>query len=187
MDIGEQFCAACTLFRRGDEYGGQFFPLLGEDGLVVPDIGLQFGRAEFVGFGKDNGKGDAVLTQPFDELKVNALRFVSAVEQEEQAGHLHAVQDVVFNNLSDLLLLFFPALGISVSWKIDQIPFLIDEEMIDEQSLTGCRTGHGQFVVACKHVDETAFAHIASSDECVFWFVILRTFLYPGVADDKAC
>ena len=64
-------------------------------------------------------------------------------------------------------------------------PLLVDKEVVDEQGLSWCGTRLGETLVVAQHVDEARLAHVASSDECKFDFILLRTKVYLGSAESK--
>ena len=77
-------------------------------------------------------------------------------------------QHVVFNKLLDFLHHLFSPLGIAVARKVYQIPFFVDEEMVDEQGFSRCGRSHGQFGILGQHVDEAGFSHVGAPDKGIF-------------------
>ena len=106
-------------------------------------VGSQFAALQLVGFGEDDGEGDAVLAQPFDELQVDGLGFQPAVYQDKETGHLGALQDIAFDDVLDLLLSLETAFCVTVSGQIHNIPVLVDEEVIDQHGFSWGSRGHG--------------------------------------------
>ena len=73
FDIVQQFFPSHAVFRRGDEVGGQLFPLFLQLFQVFVDVGVQSAAFQFVGLCEDDGKGYTVLAQPFRKLEVDGL------------------------------------------------------------------------------------------------------------------
>ncbi len=125
-------------------------------------------------FGENDGKGYAVLAQPFCKLEVDGLRLMAAVDEDKEAGHLLALQYIGLYDALNLFLPFLSAFGIAVSRKVDDVPVLVDQEMIDEHGLSrGCGC-HGKPFPPCQHIDEAGFSNVGTSDEGVFGEMCLR-------------
>ena len=71
--------------------GGELLPLFVKLGLVGLDVGCETALAELVGLREDQSEGDALLAQPLDELQVDLLRIVSAVQEHEEQYQLLAL------------------------------------------------------------------------------------------------
>jgi len=82
-----------------------------------------------------------------------------------------------------LLAALLAALGEPVTGQIDDIPLIVDKEMIDEQCFSRCGTGLGQGFAPCEHVDERRLAHIAAPDEGVLRQTAIRTLAIIAIAD----
>ena len=137
VDVVEEFVAALAGGRTSDEVGRKFFPRLFE----LLEIGLHFQSdlylREFVGFGEDDGEGDTVFAEELQEVEVFPLRFVADVYEHKEAGELLAVEDIVLDEVLEFVHLPFATLCIAVAGEIDEVPLLVDEEMVDEQGLAG--------------------------------------------------
>ena len=55
--------------------------------------------------------------------------------------------------------------GKAIAGQVDKIPLIINNKVIDEHGLSGCRRCHGEPLTACKHVDQTAFSDIRTTDK----------------------
>ena len=86
-----------------------------------------------------------------------------------------------------LLAVGLASLGVSVAGQIDEIPLLIDKEMIDKQCFPRGRGGHCQSFLASEHIDERRFAYVGAADKCKFMAHVGGTFANVGVAYDEAC
>lgn len=76
-DAVKDFFSALPCFAACHEVGRQFFPLLGKRIEVEFDVCGEFASRHFVGFRENDAKRDAVLAQPFDELQIDTLWFVT--------------------------------------------------------------------------------------------------------------
>ena len=118
--------------------GWQLLPLLGEAVEIAFHVLALALRAQLVGLGEDDGEGHSILAQPFDELEVYGQWLVAYVDEQEEVGHLFASEDVALDDLRELVLGLLAALRVAIAWKVDEIPGLIDEEMVDEHRLARC-------------------------------------------------
>ena len=167
--------------------GWQLLPLLGEAVEIAFYVLALALRAQLVGLGEDDGEGHSILAQPFDELEVYGQWLVAYVDEQEEVGHLFASEDVVLDDLRELVLGLLAALRVAIAGKVDEIPGLIDEEMVDEHCLARCGRGHGQLGLAGEHVDEARLAHVGAAYEGIFGQSVLRTAVDAGVAYNKFC
>ena len=76
------------------------------------------------------------------------------VDEYEETGQLLALQNVTIDHCFQLLHRLFTTVSIAVAWKIDDVPAVIDEEVIDKLCLSGSGRGLGQLAVAAKHIDK---------------------------------
>ena len=104
---------------------------------IVADIAVYLAAFQLVGFGENDGKRHSVLAQPFYKGKVDGLRLMAAVDEDKEAGHLLALQDIGLYDALNLLLSFLSASGVAIAGKVDDIPVLVDQEMIDEHCFSG--------------------------------------------------
>lgn len=163
----------------------QFLPLLRELGQVSAHILFLALCTQFVGLGEYDGEGHAVFSQPLDELQVYGQRLVPDVNEQEEVGHLLASEDIALDDLCQFVLCLFPALCISVPGQVDEVPCLVDDKVVDEHGLAGCGRCHGQFGLACKHIDKARLPYVRASYKGIFWQSSLRAMVYAGVADDE--
>ena len=137
FDIAQEFVTPHTVLGRCDEVGRKLLPLFTQLLQVVADVAVYPAAFQFVGFGENDGEGYSVLAQPFYESEVYGLRLVTAVDEDKEAGHLLALQNVGLYDALNLFLAFLSALGIAVARKVDDVPVLINQEMIDEMVFPG--------------------------------------------------
>lgn len=148
-DIVQHFVASGFLVGTRNEVGGQLFPCVLEG--IHPSLGRwnHFRCCQFVGFGEDDGEGNAALSEPVNEIPVNLLRIQTDVYEYENVYQLLSLEDIAAYHLVKLLLDGLASLGEPIAGQVNQIPFPIDEEVVDEEGLARCGTGFGQsFVVA---------------------------------------
>ena len=81
---------------------------------------------------------------------------------------------VVGDELRELAALRLRGAGVAVARQVDQIPAVVDAEVVDEPRLAGGRRDLGQPLAAGEHVDERRLAHVAASDEGDVAQVVLR-------------
>ena len=160
VDVVEEFVAANAFFGGGDEDGGEFFPAFEELGAIGRDVFLFFGFAELVGFGEHNAEGHAVFAKPVDELHVDFLRSVTGIDEHEKVGQLLAVENVVFDDSAEFFAGRFVSLSIAIAGEVDDIPTVVDEEVVDEHRFAGSGGCHGETVAAGEHIDERGFAYV---------------------------
>ena len=70
------------------------------------------------------------------EVDVDVLWLQSCVNKYEKACERFALVDVTLHDVSYLVYYFFAPFGVSVSWQIDKIPALVDDEMVYQQCLS---------------------------------------------------
>ena len=165
--------------------GRKFLPLFTQLLQVVADVAVYPAAFQLVGFGENDGKRHSVLAQPFYESEVYGLRFVAAVDEDKEAGHLLALQNVGLYDALNLFLAFLSALGIAVARKIDDVPVLINQEVIDEHGLSRSCGCHGESFTPRQHVDEAGFSNVGTSDEGVFGECPAGAFFNVCIADDE--
>ena len=167
--------------------GWQLLPLLGEAIEIALHVLALALCAQLVGLGEDDGEGHSILAQPFDELKVYGQWLVAYVDEQEEVGHLFSSEDVALDDLREFVFGLLAALRVAIAGKVDEIPGLVDEEVVDEHRLARSGRGHGQLGLAGEHVDEARLAHVGAAYEGIFGQSVLRTTVEAGVADNKFC
>ena len=165
--------------------GWQLLPLLRELFKVSFDIRLQAGTAQLIGFREYDGEGYLIVAQPFDELKVDGQRGMAAVDEQEKVGHLHTAENVALNDVSQFIALLLASAGVAVAWEVNNVPGVVDEEMVDEQRLAWGGGSHCQPVPTGEHVDEARLTDIRAAYEGIFRQSVLRTAGNVGVAYDE--
>lgn len=185
FDIAQEFVTPHTVLGRCDEVGRKLLPLFTQLLQVVADVAVYPAAFQFVGFGENDGEGYSVLAQPFYESEVYGLRLVTAVDEDKEAGHLLALQNVGLYDALNLFLAFLSALGIAVARKVDDVPVLINQEMIDEHGLSRSCGRHGESFTSRQHVDEAGFSNVGTSDEGVFGECSAGAFFNVCIADDE--
>lgn len=106
------------------------------------DIGFEVGRlfclCYFVCLGEYYGEWYSVFSYEVEECHVFLLWFVTYVDEDEETGELFAVEDVVAYEVLQFVHFAFPSLCESVTWEVDKVPLIIDEEVVDEHCLSWC-------------------------------------------------
>ena len=137
----------------------------------------------FICLGEDEAKWDLPLAQPIDEFEVIFLGAVAAVDKDENIHQVFAFAKIIL----DHFLPFFPAgqgnLGEAITGKVDDIPFVVDREMIDQLCLAGCSGRLGQVGIIAQHIDQRRLADITTTDERVLWAVRRRALGIIRAAD----
>ena len=160
-------------------------PLLKQRFLVLLNVALSGIYAQFVQFRKNQTERHAVFAKPSDKLQIDSLRSMARVDEYKKIGHLLARQDVAANHSLQPIARIFAASGIAIAGEVDDVPTVVDDEMIDEHRLAGRRRRGGKAFARSEHIDKAAFAHIASPDKGIFWTVALGTLCHGTVADEK--
>lgn len=168
LDVSEEFISAHSRFRTRHEVLWQFLPLLFERVKERVDILFQFASFVLIRLSEDNAERHAMLAQPLNELQINFLWCQSGVNQYKQTRQLFALKDIFFNDVLKLFGCFFASLSIAISREVHQVPFFINQEMVDKHRLARHRRRHRQFLAPRKHVNQTAFANIASTNKGIF-------------------
>lgn len=185
VDVVENLFPALALLRAGHEMGRQLLPCFPhgmEEGL---DILFHLRRLQLVGLGEHQRERNAALAQPVDELAVDFLRFVAHVDQHENVGKLLAPENVRRYHLLQLVKHRLRTLGKAVTGQIDQIPTVVDDEVVDEKRLAGSGRCLRQSLVIAQHVDEARLAHVRPADEGIFGLMVFGTLSEGCTADDK--
>ena len=135
---------------------------------------LLLGFRELVGLGKDDGERNAVFAQHLDKAQVDLLGFEADVRQHEQEVHLLAFEYVVGDELRKLSALRLRRAGIAVAGQVDEIPRVVDAEMVHQPGFAGCSRHFGQASAGGEHVDERRLADVAAPDEGDVFQVVFR-------------
>lgn len=88
--------------------------------------------------------------------------------------HLFALDDVVGDQFRKLAALCFRRAGVAVAGQVDQIPGVVDAEVVDETCLSGRPRHLGQPCAGGEHVDERRLSDVAAPDEGDVFQVVLR-------------
>jgi len=134
-------------------------------------------------FGEDQAKRDLPLAQLIDKFEIIFLRAVPTVDEDENSHQVFAFAKVIL----DHFLPFFPAgqgnLCKAIAGQIDDIPLVVDIEMIDQLGFAGGAGGLGQLVIVANHIDQRGLADIAAADKGIFRPVRFRTLGILRAAD----
>ena len=113
----------------------------------------------------DAAERNAVHAQHFDEAQVDLLGLQSGIDQHEQEVHPFASEYVVGDDFGELVALGFRCAGVTVTGQIDQIPTVVDAEMVDKPRLARGAGNFGQAAATCEHIDQRRLADVAAADE----------------------
>ena len=69
------------------------------------------------------------------------------------------------DNLAEFLPALLREFGVTVAGEVDEIPAVVDEEMVDELGLARSGRGHRELALPRQHVDKGRFAHVGAPDE----------------------
>ena len=120
---------------------------------------------ELVRLGEDDAERNAVFAQQPDEPQIDRLRFEPRVDQHEEEVHLLRPEHVVGDEFREFAPFALRDAGVAVARQVDQIPAVVDQEMVDEPCLTRRSRYFGQRTVAGEQVDERRLADVAAPDE----------------------
>ncbi len=165
FDEIEQFLSSEALFRGADEHRWKFLPLFAERFAEAGDTAVGLCFRQFVRFREYDAERDAVLTEHLDEIQVDGLRFESDVDQYEEEMEPFAAEYIIEDDFRELAAGRLRGAGIAVAGQVDQIPTVVDAEMVDKPCFARGSRDLGQPVAVCQHVDERRFAHVAAADE----------------------
>ena len=93
---------------------------------------------------------------------------MAGIDEDEDAAKIWAVYKVVGYECVELLTLLAACLGVSVSGEVNEGPFFVDEEKVDESGATWFAGDDGEVFFAGQCVDEGGFPDVRASDECEF-------------------
>ena len=106
-----------------------------------------------------------------------------AVDENKYIDEVLAFTEIVFDHLFPFFPLVYRYLGEAITRQIDDIPGVVDIEMVDQLCLPGSAGGLCQFVVFAKHIDHRRLADVTASDKGVLRPVGFRTLRIVGTAD----
>ena len=95
-------------------------------------------RTQLVGLGKDDAERNAALAQPVNKLAVYLLLVVAHIDEHEDVSQLLALQNITAYHLFQLFLYGLRALCETIARKVNQIPFVVDDKVVDKQRLARC-------------------------------------------------
>ena len=147
-------------------------------------IGCNGALVLLVGLGEDKYKRDLPLPKAVDKIQIDLLRGMPTVYQHEYVGKVRTLAQVVFDHLLPFLPLSLRHLCKTITGKVDDVPFIVDVEMIDQLCFAGSTGGLGQLIVIADHVDQGGLADIASPDESILRPVGLGALCVIRTADD---
>ncbi len=140
-------------------------PLFTEHLFVAFDAACELCGRQFVGFGKDDAERNDLPAEHFDKAQVDLLGLQSGIDQHEQEVHPFASEYVVGDDFGELVALGFRCAGVTVTGQIDQIPTVVDAEMVDKPRLARGAGNFGQAAATCEHIDQRRLADVAAADE----------------------
>ena len=154
VDIVEHFVAAIARDRGGENYVGKFVPRCGErlfeSGKVFHHLTLIF----LIGFCKDDGERDAIFAKELDKGEVDFLGRDARIDQNEDVGQLFAFEHIVGGHFLPKGAVVAGSARIAIAREIDEIPLLVDEEMVDELGFAGASACFSEVLHTRQHIDE---------------------------------
>ena len=99
VNVIQDFVSAQFGCGAGDEMRRKFLPTAFEFFQVAADIPLNVLTRNLVCFREDDGKGNAILSEELEELKVLLLGLMAYVNQDKKAGELIAVEHIVADEI----------------------------------------------------------------------------------------
>src|SRR5690606_40944408 len=98
---------------------------------------LRFYGRLFVSFCKYEQKRQSLFTKPATEIQIDFLRLKPAVYQNEDTLEVLPAREVFPDKPLPLGTVLFGGLRIAIPRKVDQIPFIVDDKVVDKLGLTG--------------------------------------------------
>src|ERR1035438_3032732 len=116
---------------------------------------------------------------------------MTTIDQQKYMSQGFSFFQEIFDHSFPLFALRYGYLCKSIPWQINQPPFgydpffinTFDSEMIDELCFTRSCRCFRKFINISEHIDKRGFAHIASSNKCIFRKVSFRTILIRRATD----
>src|SRR5260221_2287215 len=93
---------------------------------------------------------------------------MAAIDEYKNTHKILSFAEIVFDHLLPFFPLTLGDLGEAITGQIDDVPFVVDVEMIDQLGFPGGIGSFGQLVIIGKHADQRRFTDIASADEGIF-------------------
>ena len=185
LNIVKNLIAASSVLARGDEHWRQFLPGVQQVTLVGGNSLLPGHFAEFVKLGKHYAERHAVLAEPLHKLQVNLLWLESAVDKHKEVGHLLTLEHIVLDNALELLAAVFAAAGITIAWQVNDVPLVVDEEVVYKQRLARSGRCLSQALVVGEHIDKRRLAHVGAANKRILGLVPSRALGVVGVTNLK--
>ena len=129
-------------------------PGIKQHSFVLVSVLPEPGPADLIRFGEYQGERDPVAAKEAKELPVGFLHLQTCIDQEKQADQVFSFQYIIPDHLHHLLPLGTGHSGITVPWQVNQVPFVIDQEMIDQLGFPRGRGCFCQLVPVGKHIDK---------------------------------
>ena len=136
-DIIEDLFLARLFICGCDEIRWKRLPRVEERIHPCLGIGTRLAHAELVGFGEDDGERDIACPEPVDKLAVELLLLVADVNEHKDIDKLLTLEDIGAYHAVELVTLRLRTLGIAIAREVNEIPLAVDDEVVDEQRLTG--------------------------------------------------
>ena len=151
---GQDLVSPHFFYGAGNKMLWQKLPGLAHLREKVFDIGSDDTLVLLVGLGEDETKGDAPLAQLVDKFQIDLLRRMPAIDKDEDADEVLPFAQIIFDHLFPLFTLVLGDFGEAITREVDDIPGIVDVEMVDQLRLTGRTGGLGQLIAVAKHIDQ---------------------------------
>ena len=99
VNVIQDFVSAQFRCSAGDEMRRKLLPTVFEFFQIAADITLNALTRNLVCFREDDGKGNAILSEELEELKVLLLGLMAYVNKDKKAGELLAVEHIVADEI----------------------------------------------------------------------------------------
>ena len=127
--------------------------MFGEFVLVNLYVTLKLGVFYFIHFCENYTKWHLQFSEVTDEFQVDFLRFDATVDQDEHADQILSVFDITVEHHFPRLAVFLGTLCKTISWQVDQIPLVVDYEVIYRYCLSRSRRCLCKLLFVCQHID----------------------------------
>jgi len=111
---------------------------------------------------------------------------VARVDQHEQIVHLAAAPHIIHDQFGKAAPLSLRHPSIAVPGQVDQIPRVVDQEVIDQAGFARSSRDLGQRPLH-QHVDQRRFSHVAAPDKCEFNHPVIGNLLQFAAAELELC
>src|SRR5687767_549435 len=115
---------------------------------------VNFSGTELICFRKNDTQRNLMMPGPFDKTFIDSLWIEADINQHKQEMEVFTFEYIVIDDCSKTLPEVFAHAGIPVSGKVDQVPGLIDNKVIDCLGFAGLIRGLGHVFPVGKHVDQ---------------------------------